>query len=46
MCQDGVPASVAGSIHHDGKIYVVESCGQGCSLLYYRDQSFFNNLRD
>ena len=47
VVQDAAKApSVTGSIHHNGRIYVVESCGSGCHVLYYRDQSFFDNLHD
>jgi len=42
----GKSPSMTGSIHHNGRIYVVESCGEGCHVLYYRDQSFFDNLED
>lgn len=27
-------------------IYTVEPCGQGCNLLYQRDNQFFNNFQD
>lgn len=42
----GSAARVTGSVHHNGRIYVVEPCGDGCMVLYYRDQSFFENLKD